>query len=208
MEKNIDIKINTRYFTFGNPNAKNLLVVLHGYGHLASYFLKKFEFLNPDNYYVVAPEGLHRFYLNGTGGRVGASWMTKEDRENDIKNYVKYLDEIFDEVNSTTNFKNKILLGFSQGGATGSRYMAFGKHSFHQFILWAAVFPPDLSNQINSKFDTSKNYFVVGNRDPYYNEQQIANHLVQLKKEKLQIELIKFDGEHEINSDVLLTILE
>jgi len=208
MEKRIDIKIHVRYFTHGNPNAKNLLVVLHGYGHLASYFIKRFEFLDPEKYYVVAPEGLHRFYLNGTGGRVGASWMTKEDRENDIKNYVHYLDKIFDEVISTTNFQRKLLLGFSQGGATGSRYMAFGKHSFDQFILWAAVFPPDLSNQIYSKFNSSINYFVVGNRDPYYNEQQIADHIVQLTKEKLQIELIKFDGEHEINSDVLLSILK
>lgn len=207
MEKRINIKIGARYFTHGNPNAENLIVVLHGYGHLASYFIKKFEFLNPENYFVVAPEGLHRFYLNGTGGRVGASWMTKEDRVNDIKNYVHYLDEILNEVNSTNQFKRKILVGFSQGGATASRYIAFGKNSFDQFILWAAVFPPDLSNEINSKFASSKNYFVVGNRDPYYNEQQITDHIVQLRSEKLQIELIKFEGEHEINSDVLLSIL-
>lgn len=213
MEKRIDIKINARYFTHGNPVAENLIVVLHGYGHLASYFIKKFQFLDPEKYFVVAPEGLHRFYLNGTDGRIGASWMTKEDRENDIANYIKLLDGILEDVYSTKklngkNFNQKILLGFSQGGATASRYMAFGKYSFDTFILWAAIFPSDLSQEISAKFDSSKNYFVVGNRDEYYTEQQITEHITQLNNAKLNVELIKFEGVHEINEAVLNSILE
>ena len=42
-------------------------------------------------YTIIAPQGLHKFYLEGTSGRVGASWMTKENREDDIKNYLVYL---------------------------------------------------------------------------------------------------------------------
>jgi len=155
----------------------------------------------------VAPEGLHHFYLNGTAGRVGASWMTKEDRENDIKNYIKLLNRIFQDVIRGKNYKQKILLGFSQGGATASRYMAFGDYSFDLFILWAAIFPPDLSIGFGSKFDTSKNYFVVGNRDQYYSAQQIDEHMNELQNKKMKFDLIKFDGEHEIDQQVLITIL-
>ena len=208
MEKRIDININARYFTHGNSDAENLIVVLHGYGHLASYFLKKFEFLNPEKYFVVAPEGLHRFYLNGIDGRIGASWMTKEDRENDICNYVNLIDRVIEDICSNKNYKKKILLGFSQGGATASRYVAFGKKTFDTFILWAAVFPPDLELEIGSKFDTSKNYFVVGNRDQYYAEERIAEHVNQLKKTKLNFELIRFEGAHEINEQILASLLE
>ena len=65
-------------------NAKKVLYVLHGYGQLAEFFVRKFRELG-DEYLIVAPEGMHRFYLQGSSGRVGASWMTKEDREQDIK---------------------------------------------------------------------------------------------------------------------------
>ncbi|MBK6951958.1 MAG: hypothetical protein IPH24_07885 [Crocinitomicaceae bacterium] len=98
MEHKLVISNTARYFSHGNPQAKNLVVVLHGYGQLASYFIQKFEFLDPENYYVIAPEGLHRFYLNGTSGRVGASWMTKENREDDITNYLLYLNALLEKI--------------------------------------------------------------------------------------------------------------
>ena len=37
----------------------------------------------------MAPEGLSRFYLEGFSGKVGATWMTREDRLNDIDNYLR-----------------------------------------------------------------------------------------------------------------------
>ena len=52
----------------------------------------------------MAPEALSRFYADVTPGRhgptstVGATWMTREDRENEIRDYVAYLDEMTDHV--------------------------------------------------------------------------------------------------------------
>ena len=52
---------------------KGTLFVLHGYGQLPEYFIRKFRPLSQAGWHVVAPEGAHRFYLQGTEGRVGAS---------------------------------------------------------------------------------------------------------------------------------------
>lgn len=207
MEHFIDINFSARYFTHGKPSAKNLLVVLHGYGQLASYFIKKFEFLDPENYFVVAPEGLHRFYTQGTSGRVGASWMTKECREKDIANYLNYLNTLLSELKKVNpNFK-PTLLGFSQGGATASRWMAHTNSYFKKFILWAAVFPPDMEKNFTLTFSLSKNYFVVGNKDQYFTEEDKINQQHLLNQSGIKFDYLSFDGDHQIHSQTLEKIL-
>ena len=65
---------------------------------MPQYFIKKFEQLKRPEILFVAPEGLHRFYLKGNAGRVGSSWMTKEDRLNDIDDYNRMLDQVAKEI--------------------------------------------------------------------------------------------------------------
>ena len=104
-EGHITFQKKGRYFTLGNlADGKHLLIALHGYGYLAKYFINKFKELDLDKYVILCPEGLSRFYQSGTEGRVGASWMTKEDRQTDIEDYVNYLDAALDSFKSTCNF--------------------------------------------------------------------------------------------------------
>ena len=80
---NYNIQKSVRYFTIGKPTAqvKHLWVCLHGYGQLADWFGKRFEKWASKERLFVFPEGPHRFYSAGTNGRVGASWMSRDDRE-------------------------------------------------------------------------------------------------------------------------------
>ncbi len=48
--------------------------------------------------------------------------MTKEDRENEIADYVDFLDAVFGEV--VTPGARVTVLGFSQGVATAARWLA------------------------------------------------------------------------------------
>ena len=98
-EFKIQVQKTGRYFTVGDPiEATHLIFALHGYSQLAFYFIRPFEALNPKKYFIVCPEGLHRFYRQGNNGNVGATWMTKEDRESDIADYVLYLDQVYKEI--------------------------------------------------------------------------------------------------------------
>ena len=156
MEGKIKVKKTFRYYTFGNPDkAEHIWFVLHGYGQLAFFFLRKFNVLDPDKHFVVAPEGMHRFYLKGTNGRVGASWMTKEARLDDIEDNHDFLDQLFAKLTQKYSFKKRTLLGFSQGGATASRWHQKNTFKADNFILWACVFPPDLKESYEN--DTFKN---------------------------------------------------
>ena len=98
-----------------------VLYVLHGYGQQAQYFIRKFR-AQFDKLLVVAPEGMHRFYLQGSAGRVGASWMTKEAREDDIQDNIQWLEQLDATITKIYRPQRKIILGFSQGGATAARW--------------------------------------------------------------------------------------
>ncbi|MEJ2217163.1 MAG: hypothetical protein P8099_11165 [Gemmatimonadota bacterium] len=102
IERHITVSRVARYYTLGPPaiDAAEVWFVLHGYRQLAGRFLRRFEALDDGTRRIVAPEGLSRFYVDddsgphGPGSRVGASWMTREDREREIDDYVAYLDAV------------------------------------------------------------------------------------------------------------------
>src|SRR3989344_4462325 len=127
-QKNIVIPKTARYFILNELSEKieQVWFVCHGYAQLANYFINNFDELDKSKNLIIAPEGLHRFYWKGFSERVVASWMTKEDRESDIEDYVNYLNVVYDEVISSIKNKNvKInILGFSQGTATVCRWLA------------------------------------------------------------------------------------
>ncbi len=208
-ENHITFEKSGRFFTYGNPEkASHLLVALHGYGQLANYFIRKFNVLNPDKYFIVCPEGLHRFYKTGTNGRVGASWMTKEDRFADIKDYVSFLDELNDDLTRQHTFEQRTLLGFSQGGATASRWIGYGSCSFDTFLLWAAVFPPDMGTSVKTKFNTLKNYFVIGSKDEYTSMDQAKTYHNSLNSDGMNFEFVKFEGNHSIDIKLLQNLIK
>lgn len=197
-----------RYSTFGNPAvAKHILIALHGYGQLAPFFIRKFNQLDPNQYFVVCPEGPHRFYRNGTSGRVGASWMTKEERETDIQDYILFLDQLMDHVITENSFEKKTLLGFSQGGATASRWLAYGRYQFDQFLLWAAVFPPDMDAHFIPRFESSENFWIIGDQDEFISMAKAKNYFEELKKQLKRIEFVNFEGTHDIDAATLNTFL-
>lgn len=207
MEHSFISQKNFRYFTLGDPLiAKKVIFVLHGYGQLAEYFLNNFQDLHSE-YFVVAPEGMHRFYLNGTSGRVGASWMTKEARNQDIQDTIQWLDNLDKEISSKYNFEKKIILGFSQGGATAARWNNLGKINADTIIYWASVFPPDLESQISNTPSLSQNkYFIIGNKDEYFTNDQRENILEYYSRNNFKT--IVFEGKHSINFDTLKLVLK
>lgn len=192
-----------RYAVSGNPTAKNLLYVLHGYGQLAPYFIRKFNSL--EDYFIVAPEGMHRFYLNGSSGRVGASWMTKEERLDDIEDNCNWLCDLHSKINGAQSYDKIIILGFSQGGATAARWFYDKRMNADHLIMWASVFPPDLSPEDLIDPHSKNNLFVLGTEDEYFDGEQ--------QKEALDFysihgfRIINYGGKHDICIETLVDSL-
>ena len=195
-----------RFATHGElSNAHTIVYVLHGYGQLSEFFIRKFSSLG-EGFFVVAPEGMHRFYLNGTSGRVGASWMTKEARETDITDNIHWLNELDKRIDSDQKERRKIILGFSQGGATAARWYYNREIHANQLIMWASVFPPDLIFAEEMKINESHGAFVVGTKDTYFvgiDGEKAIEHF-----EQLGFTTITFNGGHDLDENTLLKLLK
>ena len=153
--------------------AQGTLYVLHGYGQLAEYFIRKFQPVADTGWRVIAPEGAHRFYLQGFSGRVGASWMTKEDRLNDIADYVVFLDQLRHCKAQAQGHGPCVLLGFSQGVATALRWLALGQDgagSWDGVIAHSGVIPPDLPEKPGLLSEAPPLQLIAGNADEYIDE--------------------------------------
>ena len=212
----VTFRFKARYYKLGeiNSSTKQVWFVIHGYGQLAQYFITKFKVLKEHNICVIAPEGLSRFYLEnfqaGSGranDRVGATWMTKENRLMDIENYIHYLNTIYDQEagNSTTPVT---VVGFSQGSATASRWALDGHIQFTRLILWAGIFPPDMDFKNGRKILKNKDILLVyGKQDPFLNDVRFSE--MKNLTEKLQTEAkeISFAGGHEIDETTLLKLI-
>ncbi len=203
---NISTTKTATYYSLGDvASAKTLWFVLHGYGYSAEHFITKFEPILNNEIAIIAPEGLSKFYLNGVGfdGKVGASWMTKDNRENEIKDYVNYLNQLYQSIlkeNNNSNTKINIL-GFSQGGATASRWLTNDKISCNNFILWASIFPDDISFE---KFSNVNTYFLYGDSDEYVTNERIIQQKEIFANSGIDIKTTVFKGKHDIPEKVLV----
>ncbi|KAA3439360.1 alpha/beta hydrolase [Rufibacter hautae] len=190
-----------------SPETNHLWIVLHGYGQLARYFIRHFEPLVDDQTAVIAPEGLSRFYLEGFSGRVGATWMTKEERLHEIADYVSYLNLVREMALREAPNADLHLLGFSQGAATVCRWLGQAQWPVRQLVLWAGVFPEDmeLTSASHPLKETNLTY-VYGLHDHFVAKDKVQAQLNRVQEAGLHPEVISFEGKHELNQEVLLAL--
>ena len=196
-EHRLSVPRSARYFTIGRPE-REVWCVLHGYGQLAARFLGRFEPIDDGTRLIVAPEGLSRFYLTEDPAerRVGATWMTREDRITEIEDYVRYLDAVYADV--VRSAISVTVLGFSQGGTTACRWTALGTSKIDRVIVWGGEVPSDVDMRRAPRLS-----LVYGSRDEYFTPKVVAATEARLREQGVPYELVPFDGGHEIDAAVL-----
>lgn len=204
IRRTIVIPKTARYFCSAEPTSQfnEVVFVCHGYAQLASDFLNEFNGISTDRRLVVAPEGLHRFYHKGGADKVVASWMTKEDREDDIRDYVSWLDMAAADVLLRCRPDVKItVLGFSQGAATATRWITSGMTTIHHLILWCGFFPPDLREDF-SVAETQLT-IVTASDDRFISPEEEQRQLAIIKAKHATYKHIRFTGQHVIDTGTL-----
>jgi len=198
---NIQTTKTARYYTLGEltDSTEEIVFVFHGYAQLAKDFIQNFESIQSSSRFIVAPEGLNKFYVKGFRGNVGASWMTKEDRENEINDYINFLNNIYAEYSSQIKDSIKLtLFGFSQGCATASSWFVDSNFNNAELILWGSFIPPDINyDKLRSKLKTNLK-IIIGDEDEFLSEDRIKSGEEILMKENINYELIKYPGKHNV----------
>lgn len=213
-EHHIKVGRTARYYMLGEPGEKtrDVWFVCHGYNQLAGDFIREFEAIADPSRVIVAPEALSRYYLaTGPGfhaaeAKIGATWMTRADRDAEIADYVAYLDDLYDEIftRARRSEVSVTVVGFSQGGATANRWLTRGRARADRLIMWGALLASDADlNQAATFFRDVKLTIVYGKRDQFADNGMISNYEKLLRDKDVPYELVKFDGGHRMDRATL-----
>lgn len=207
MIRHLEVIRHARYAVRGSSaTAREVWFLCHGYSQLAADFISLFEPIEDGARLLVAPEGLSRFYLGDGRGRVGASWMTREDREHEITDYVAYLDRVYDAIMEEVEREQVTVhvLGFSQGVATACRWAAHGRASVDHLVLWAEFLPPEFDTPAScERLAGMRITTVCGAGDEYLTEGALDRHRERLESLGLEFEELTFDGGHRLDRETL-----
>ncbi len=207
-----------RYFTLGPTHGfpREIWLVCHGYGQLASRFIAQFVELDDGTRLVVAPEALSRFYLDPISERrtqrdprVGATWMTREHRLGEITDYVSYLEQLTGELKHRLMgaAPRLVVLGFSQGTATVCRWADASAYHVDELVLWGGGIPPELDlSAWSERLRGTPLTLVAGDADEFMTSAAFASEAERLSAAGVAHTLQRYAGKHEITPEALETL--
>jgi predicted esterase len=196
-----------RYFTLGNldNNTKYIWIVIHGYAQTADAFLNSFDCLG-NEHFVIAPEGLNKFYSRGFSGSPVASWMTSLERENEITDYTNYLNLLTESLNlSSYSNAKQIVLGFSQGVSTQTRFLNVSDIKFDYSVMIAGEIGKEFQEKLPSKTKETNSLYLVGDNESILKPEKIEAHKLLFKDVNCVFKT--FEGKHEVNKSAIDEIL-
>lgn len=211
VERRLRVPRSARYYVLGDQqHPGEIWVACHGYGQLAATFAGALAPLDDGRRLIAVPEALSRFYLDeamkrhGPDSPVGASWMTREDRDAEIADHLEYLDLLVAALAPTGRRVPLVALGFSQGVATVARWAARGRAHPERVILWAGTMPTDLGERAGaSPFGAASVTLVAGERDQLVSPTMLERSRAALAERGVDVRLETHPGGHTLNSELL-----
>ncbi len=214
-EHHLTVRRTARYCTLGDATASSadVWIVCHGFAQLARDFLEEFRGIARPGRLIVAPEALNRFYLNREGGRagasarVGATWMTREDRLAEIDDYVRYLDDLLREIVDRRRDRDTRVtaVGFSQGTATVARWLVHGSSTLNRVILWSGSLPPEIdpAGPARARLAATELFLVLGRQDEMFDAPQFRAQREALQSAGVRYSVVEFDGGHRMDRETM-----
>jgi predicted esterase len=210
-EHHLTVSRAARYYLQGDPaSARHAWLACHGYGQLAAAFIGYLSTAASEERLLVAPEALSRFYLDSGLGPIGAGWMTREDREHEIADYIRYLDQLGAELKGRLPADHRLFaLGFSQGVATVSRWVAGGNLPVAGLILWAGTVAPELApDALRPRLTGARVALVAGNKDEYVKSEWFEREHQRFTEAGADCRDFPFHGGHRLDRTILAQAME
>jgi predicted esterase len=184
--------------------ASEVWLLLHGHGMLARGMLHWFKGAEREGRLLVAPEGLSRFYTELSGGKrtVGASWVTREELQNELSDMTQYLEAAVEKF--VPGGVPLHVHGFSQGVSAATRWVVSSARPVARLVCWAGTVPQEVTaDDIKRKLVHEPLHLVVGNSDTRVTPEQVEADAARFRSEGVPVELHRFAGGHNVDRDVL-----
>ena len=180
----------------GSP--RGLLLGFHGYGENAEIQMERLAAIpGADGWTLVSVQGLHRFY-KGRTQEVIASWMTRQDREDAIRDNVAYIDNVVEA--TRVSDEPIVCLGFSQGVAMAFRAAVRGRVKASSVIGVGGDVPPELLVDSASWFPPV--LLTRGVSDEWYTAEKMGKDYRALRPRVDDVQTFEYQGGHEWTEEV------
>ena len=180
----------------GRP--RGLLVGFHGYLENADIQMERLAALpGVEAWTLVSVQGLHRFYKGRSQGVV-ASWMTRQDREDAIRDNIAYVDNVIEATRAAD--EPIVYTGFSQGVAMAFRAAVRGKVRAGGVIAVGGDVPPELLSDAQSWFP--RVLLMRGVRDEWYSSEKLGQDYRALRPRVDDVQQLEYEGGHEWTPEV------
>lgn len=163
---------------------QNIWICFHGLGYLAKFFKRYFEGFDSKLNAVIVPQAPSKFYLGKEFKHVGASWLTRLETEQEMKNNLNYIDQIFEQENLHADSRI-VLMGYSQGVSIATRFLKHYAQPVKALIMHSGSIPAELDQSDGELFRSliSRTIHIAGTEDEYLNDDVI-------EREEAKIDLL------------------
>jgi predicted esterase len=176
-------------------SSSGVLVGFHGYAQSAEDMLGELELIpGSERWTLVLVQGLHRFYARGHG-KVVASWMTREDREQAIADNLGYVNRVVSAaLRGAGDTATVVFLGFSQGVAMAYRAAVMGERRASGLMAIGGDVPPDVKEASADRFPPI--LIAAGDSDDWYTAAKVEADELFLRARGLRHEVFRYAGGH------------
>lgn len=189
--------------------ARELWYILHGQAMRAAQILEMAAALDDGTRLLVAPEALNRHYVGPAVSRdapIGATWMTRAERESEMRDYVAYFETLHARMRERFGGATApvTILGFSQGGAAAVRWVAGGTIRPKHLVVWESSLPPEVDwRALMARQPGLRVTYVCGTRDKFITPKVLdAQHAI-LHEAGVPFEAVSFEGGHRLDDETL-----
>ncbi len=192
------------------PSTQNIWLCFHGIGYLATYFKRYFEQLDPTVNAVIIPQAPSKFYLGEKFKHVGASWLTRVDTQQEMRNNLNYIDSIL-ELEQLHRDARLIIMGYSQGVSIAMRYLKHYNYKVKALIMHSGSIPVELQEEdgLQLRSNAQRIIHIAGTQDEY-----LSPAVIDREEEKIDLlfkercEIHRPNVKHVVDTDTILHIAQ
>ncbi len=180
-------------------DAVGILVGFHGYQETAARHMDELDSI-PDaaGWARVAVDALHAFFARSSGdGRVVRGWMTRDLRDEAIRDNVEYVRGVLDAVRRRFGWTLPVVtLGFSQGASMAWRAALLAGHEIAATIALGGDVPPEMANLPDGSAFPKRALLARGDADDWYSGAKLEADQALLEMRRVEVETLVFPGGH------------
>lgn len=183
-----------------------LLIAVHGYGAHKRFMMREARAVAPENFVVASLQAPHPHYrpMKNGGYTVGYGWLSSERSDEHVALHHKFVLDVIDKLAGDGLVKRDqvFMYGFSQACALNFRFAFTFPDVLKGIAGVCGGIPGDLDENTSYKPFPAKTFYLYGDDDEFYTQEQFAGFNEKLASVLPNYESKHYTAKHEITDEM------